>query len=408
MSESNRAPSTEQGVSVMANETAQETQLPTYALISHESAVEAIWALAARKWEGVLDDEGIWLVPKKEICVTTQGDFKELAQSADLSSLGIERRPVDILVPNKSCSSRGKQARFHVWSDFFPPRSFVRIHDRVFVSTPYFTVFQLAMARRAGRMQVEQAEASAAEDARIRASLGIGGTASAASELMRWENIACFARATQVLTDFMGTYRYAPSGTDDGSDIVYHTKPLITLESFSEYLAHMGSAKGVDRARHVAKAALEGAASPMETMLALMLTLKVRIGGFGLPKPKLNWEIPLKVGDCDLSSQDAFVADMCWPKKRLVVEYYGWDEHFGAGPHKVASDSARANSLTALGWTVLHVTFEQASTLSGITLLARQIAHLLGVKLAPPRGLELMWRMRLLMLLLPPKELSCD
>ena len=86
----------------------------TYALISHESAVEAIWSLAQRKWKGVLDNEGIWLVPDSDYCVKTQGEFKELAKEVDLVELGIRHMPVNLLVPNKSCFSRGKRACFHV------------------------------------------------------------------------------------------------------------------------------------------------------------------------------------------------------------------------------------------------------------------------------------------------------
>lgn len=380
-----------------------------YALVSHESAVEAIWALAARNWSGILDDENIWLVPKAELCVSTQGEFKRLSRDVDLPSLGIRSAPVDLLVPNKSCYSRGKQARFHVWSEFFPLRSFVRIHDRVLVSTPYFAVLQLAMARRSSRLAEERARSSAEEDARIRSILGIEGTTATADELVRWENIARFVRATQVLTDFMGTYRYLPpSEEEDAPGLASPTKPMITPESFSEYLAKMGVAKGIQRARAVSEAAVAKAASPMETMLALMLSLPTDMGGFGLPKPEMNREIPMEHNCRDLASQDSITPDLSWPDKQIAVEYHGWETHFAAGPYKVASDAARANSLSALGWTVLHVVFEQVRTLAGISLLARQLSQLLGVKLTEPTDLELVWRTRLLELLLPQQQLAAE
>ena len=123
-----------------------------YAFVSHESAVDAIWSLAARGWKGLLDDEGVWAVPSPESCVKSQGDLRRLADDVDLRSLGIRRCPLDLLVPNKSCYSRGRRARFHVWADSFPAHSFVRPHEQVLVSTPYFVVLQLAMARRADRL----------------------------------------------------------------------------------------------------------------------------------------------------------------------------------------------------------------------------------------------------------------
>lgn len=378
-------------------------QLKTYALISHESAVEAIWALAARGWKETLDDEDIWLVPAAESCVKTQGEVAQLQEEVDLKSLGIQHMPIDLLVPNKSCYSRGKRATFHVWQEFFPPRSFVRVHDRVLVSTPYYAALQLAMSRRSNRLSRAEAEESASVDARMRAELGIEERASTAEELMRWDNIARLARATQVLCDFMGTYRYVPINKDGSrkTDVVFGTKPIIEPVVITGYLEEMGAARGIRRARRAMQLAFANAASPMETLLALILTLPQQMGGFGLPRPVLNEEIPIEPLQRELSSQDTIVADLCWGKQKVIVEYYGWDEHFGAGPRKVASDAARVNSITALGWTVFHATFEQVKTLAGITLLAQQVAHALGCQLSTPSDLELVWRARLLMLLLP-------
>lgn len=382
----------------------QAVQLPkTYAFVSHESAVEAVWALAKRDWQGVLDDENAWLIPSAENCVTSQSDFRRLSDEVDLDALGIRRKPVDLLVPDKSCYSRGKQAKFHVWSDFFPPHSFVRVHDRVFVSTPYFVSLQLAAGCRADRLSKAEAEASAEEDAQLRTQLGLEGSASSVAELVRWGNIARLARAVQVMSDFMGTYRYVPEGDaeSDGYHVVYGTQPLVAPESFASYLGKMKAARGIERARKVSGLAFARAASPMETMLALVLSFPQDMGGFGLPRPTLNQEVAIPEEDREIASQECIFADLCWPEKRVIVEYHGWDEHFGAGPRKVASDAARTNTLTSLGWTVLHATYEQVRTISGVSLLARQLARALEMELEAPSDLELVWRSRLIALLLP-------
>ena len=376
----------------------------TYALISHESAVEAIWSLAARGWKGVLWDEDIWLVPAAASCVTTQGDLKRLVSEIDLLSFGIYKRPVDLLVPNKSCYSRGKSAQFHVWKDFFPPKSFVRVHDRVFVSTPYFATVQLSVAKPASRLSKERAQQSAELNDRLCKEAGLNGPSPTAKELLAWENIARFVRATQVLCDFMGTYRYVPvreEGKPVEWDVVYKTKPIVSRAKLEAYLRQMPASKGIMRARKVADAAFEGLASPMETMLALVLSLPTSMGGFGLSHLQVNYKIKINVEDRSISSQDVMYADLCWPDQRLVVEYYGWDEHFGAGKRKVASDANRSNTLSALGWTVLHVTYEQIRTTEGILLLARQIARCVGEVLDEPTDLEQIWRVRLVSMLLP-------
>ncbi len=365
-----------------------------YALISHESAVDGIWSLAAREWQGVLDDENIWLVPAPELCVKNQRELQRLASEVDLAVLGLSRTPLDLLVPSKSCHSRGKLAHFHVWSGFFPPRSFVRVHDRVFVSTPYFAVLQLASAQRPTRLSQADAVALEQEELHIRRELGLEMRPPTAAELLRWNNIARFARAVQVLSDFSGTYRFVPGG-----EMRYQTKPIMSPSSFRDYLVDMDTGKGIMRAREVAKTAFAGSASPMETMLALILSLPVEMGGFGLPRPELNVEVPADPTMSELCSGDTFFADLSWPS--CLLEYYGWRDHMGMGPKKVGEDAARANSLVSLGHTVLHATFEQVRTYEGISLLARQVAHALGVQLQKPTELERIWRSRLLALLLP-------
>ena len=381
-----------------------DTSLPSlYAFVSHETSVEAIWSLAAKHWKGVLDDENVWLVPDQEICVKNQREFKQLAEKVDLRALGIHHDPVDLLVPNKSCYSRGAHAKFHVWKDFFPLHSFVRVHERIFVSSPYFSVLQLATAHRTNRISRNEAKLAAKEIQDIRRSLGLEGTDLTESDLARWNNIARFVRAAQVLCDFSGTYRYVPDkqrGMSDAS-VVYQTKPMMSPESFLEYVAQMPKSKGVERGRAVAAAAFASCASPMETMMALMLSLPTSMGGFGIPRPEVNWEVPISPDRQHLCSQSAMVGDLCWPEQRVVLEYYGWDEHFGAGPRKVADDAARANSLTALGWTVFHATFDQVNTLEGISLLARQLQDALGTEPTDATDLELVWRARLLAMLLP-------
>lgn len=368
-----------------------------YAFVSHESAIEAIWWHAEHGWKDRLDDEGTWMVPAPQYCVKTQGDFKRLAHEVDLPSLGITHDPLDLLVPSSSCFSRGRHARFHVWKGFFPPRSFLRVHDRVFVSTPYFIVLQLSAASPPSRTSRARAKEVARQDAAIREELGVEGRAFTPAELRQWDNISRLVRATRTLCDFAGTYRYAPGS----GGVHYETKPLLSRRSFASYLADVDARKGIDRAFRVAELAFDGAASPMETMLALMLTLPAELGGFGLPRPHLNREVPIDPAFRELVSQEALFADLLWPNARLAVEYYGWDDHFGAGPQKVGRDAARANSLVSLGWTVLHVTYEQVKTVAGMTLLARQVAHALGVELAEPSELEGVWRSRLLSLLLP-------
>ena len=202
----------------------------------------------------------------------------------------------------------------------------------------------------------------------------------------------------------MGTYRYVPSPEDKPDDpvgIVFQKKPIVRPEVLQKYLAEMGAARGIKRARKVAATAFCCAASPMETMLVLMLTLPCAMGGFGLPRPVVNWSMPKDQLRRELIAQDEIIVDLCWVEQKVAVEYYGWEEHFGAGRGKVAADATRANGLAAMGWVVYVVTYEQVCTLAGVSLLAGQVAAGLGTSLSEPSELELVWRSRLLANLLP-------
>ena len=142
----------------------------------------------------------------------------------------------------------------------------------------------------------------------------------------------------------------------------------------------------------------------METALALILCLPVEAGGFGLPRPQLNWEISPKPQERELVSQKNFFADLCWPDHRVIVEYYGQEDHFESGFQKISEDMTRTNSLNALGWSVLQVTHAHIRTANSLTLLANQLASLLGAQTRVPSDLERIWRTRLIAQLLPRSQ----
>ena len=369
-----------------------------YAFLSHESAVEVNLALARREGFEPLDDEGVWMIPSPESCVTTQRGFKELASAIDLDAWGVRTTPVHLLAPTASSRSRGKRALFHVWRDTFPERAFIRIHERLFVSSPLFTVLQLALAPRPSSLTRDKARQVAEEESRIRHELGLEGEAPTIEGLLAWEGIAHEVRAMQVLSTFAGTYR-PPTRPEE--DVVYGVAPLLSCSALASFLDAQPSMRGSKKGYVVSACAFDRSGSPMETALALILTLPVGMGGYGLPRPALNWSVPIGPAERRLTSQDEIIADLCWQDQRLVVEYDGWESHGGLGPQKLARDRARANSLTALGWNVLTVGHNQVASAQDMTLLARQVASLLGHELDEPTDEQRILRARLHAQLMP-------
>jgi very-short-patch-repair endonuclease len=113
----------------------------------------------------------------------------------------------------------------------------------------------------------------------------------------------------------------------------------VSLEEARAYAEHRATWRGTARARRVLALAAQGAESPMETRLRLLL---VRAG---LPTPVLQ----LRLED----GRGLAVArlDLAYETQRLSIEYDG-EHHFEAPA--VRKDVRRQNMVRSLGWSLLR------------------------------------------------------
>ena len=362
-----------------------------------ESAVEVIRRLSAR---GEWRETPPWpsstrLLPVWGDCVSRQSDFKELAAQTDLLSFGIEKAPVDLLVPESRLRSQGKGATFHVWSRAIPAGSCRRAAPSLVVSGPEFVILQLcgSYAKLDGLLE-GFAKAIKAQGDLLRETGG-AATDLVAELPFKWEQRRRLVAATVLACELAGTYRLGGLSNPAAS---YDCEPVMTAESLRALLANVGPSPAARRATVVANLMLEGSASPMETALALMLTLPVDFGGFGIKKPQLNAVIELDGKD---GGPRIAKPDFLWADERLALEYDSAEFHAEKGAALAARDAARSNALMVVGYRVLRVTTYTVSTLEGVALLASQIARLLGVVLAIPDELQMQRRRRLFIELLP-------
>ena len=116
-------------------------------------------------------------------------------------------------------------------------------------------------------------------------------------------------------------------------------RPLLRLAELRVQVAAM-RARGVRRARIAATLAREGAESPMETALRLLLLRH------GCPEPELG--IPLH-------DEQGMIGwfDMGWPALRIAVEYDG-DQH-RTSVAQYEKDIMRFDRAAAAGWRVVRV-----------------------------------------------------
>lgn len=369
------------------------------AFVSHESARIACWNLAGQEVERWPAGSSRQFLPSG-CCVTGQRQFGRLAATANLHGIGLDAGPVELLVPTASSRSRGRRANLHVWCDAILPGSFLVAERRLLVSSPCFTVLQLGCARRPTRITQERARREMEAERELRARLGMPEQGFSMTDLLEWENIWRLVCLARTVTEFAGTYLPA---VPPSVQVTFGHPPLATRDEMRAYLAGLlPSSAGIMRARRAVELGFDRSASPMETALALMLSLDVDLGGFGLPRPTLNHPIDVDPLRRDLASQNRMELDLAWDEVRLTAEYDGDDHHPVEDAEKAAEDNERQNSLVTMGHAVLRVRYPQVVNYSRLALLARQIAHILDVELVQPTDLQMIRRRKLHAALLVP------
>lgn len=238
--------------------------------------------------------------------------------------------PVNTLVGNASARTQTKQVVSHLWSRL-PERSVVDAGQGFFVSTPEFCFLQMA------------------------------------------NRLSC-AQLVQLGCELCGTYVQTRSGPA--------TRREASLTSVAKLRAFVESAQqayGRAKALRSLSYVMEGAASPMETALALLLCLPYRLGGYGIENPQLNYHVDVPNRLRKLADRGYCECDLCWPGAKLVVEYDNKLYHID--PERQESDARRRGTLVSLGFTVLTVSRKQVMDSGAFNRLGHQVAKLTGKRL---------------------------
>lgn len=214
--------------------------------------------------------------------------------------------PLHVLVPDPARRIRSPGVVSHVWSTPLPEGALVRLTTEVLIASPSFCLQNIS-----------------ARDDEI-------GAAVAAMEIC-----GSYGRSVGAPNGF---YRRAP------------------LESPDDLRAHfdMTHSHGARRARIALSHVVPGARSPMETVVVLLFTLPVELGGCGLPTPQLNVRIEIPPSLQAALGKPYVVVDLCWRDRCIILEYDSYLWHSSA--RAVDSDSTRNEGLRDQGWMVRSVT----------------------------------------------------
>lgn len=199
---------------------------------------------------------------------------------------------------------------------------------------------------------------------------------------------ACFLQLATCLTpiglimagcELCGTY-----AVDPNTNQLINRKKRTAIDSLKTYLNRAGTIKGSLKAKTALKYLFDNSASPMETKLALLLSLPTSMGGYGIPKPKLNEQIVTSSDNSSIPSggspyNELFRCDLCWPHNKLAIEY---DSHlYHANNYKIDLDSTRRIRIETERIRVLSVTKQQIYNEFEFEKLAIVIARYLNYRL---------------------------
>lgn len=138
----------------------------------------------------------------------------------------------------------------------------------------------------------------------------------------------------QVIMELCGTYTLSPlqgksrpirklagNTPELGPDCVYDIEPVTTLSRIRWYADRFRTRGGTATLRRALQIALEGAASPAEAKLALVMSLPAEEGGYGFPKPVLNKRLDVPTDELNNVGGVLYYLDAYWPEAEADLEY---------------------------------------------------------------------------------------
>lgn len=144
--------------------------------------------------------------------------------------------------------------------------------------------------------------------------------------------------------------------------------PRSNPQLIERYLEKCEGIHGVKAAKRASSYLVKGSASPMESLLSMLLCLPPSLGGFGLPRPELNYPIETNEGSIAIRR-----CDLCWPDQQFALEYDS--DAFHSDVSKLHLDSSRRSTLEKAGVHVVSVTKNQVfdrGKLLGLAAIARK------------------------------------
>lgn len=132
----------------------------------------------------------------------------------------------------------------------------------------------------------------------------------------------------QLIMELCGSYSLGPVSDDDGLTRCAYGIPAVTtlshIRAYANQFRHRGGTKVLQTALRLA---MEGAASPAETNLALIMSLPCVRGGYGFPMPTLNAKLIVPDHEADRVGGGSYALDVFWQDVYADLEYESVEFH---------------------------------------------------------------------------------
>ena len=125
----------------------------------------------------------------------------------------------------------------------------------------------------------------------------------------------------EVIMELTGSYSLPANELDSTAHTVYNTAPVTTRARIEECAWHLPRIYGQRKLEQALKIAMEGAASPVESKLAIFLKPPLRKGGYGLGPLALNPQIVVPEEFRRYMQKDCYYPDIFLPAHCIDIEY---------------------------------------------------------------------------------------
>lgn len=169
--------------------------------------------------------------------------------------------------------------------------------------------------------------------------------------------------------EICGTY-VLDQDEDSWDGMINTTQPMTSTDKIQRMIAALSGRTGVKKAAVALSLVNDGSNSPMETILALLLTLPQRLGGLNLGPITMNKHVATSTGDRWV--------DVYFEGHNVGLEYKGREPH---SLEKVGRDDRRQNKLVSSGVTILNVWYEDLADSHLFDQLVSDIASALGKRI---------------------------